>query len=188
MRCETNRTATSEQQRQARKASASNPLPDTPLIPRPWRQRALQARIGLVSQLCTHRQIRSWRTLGWLKRSSSPPNGWTPPALSVWRSFWSSWFWRRQWWFLNQLLPLSPTHKLTKPFCASCNLPLTPTHKLTKPLLCFLQQLKSVTPSVWGMFSSSRPVYNTISPADSGTSSWPHSILLVSRSSKGWWC
>ena len=52
--CEANRTAAAEQRRQARKARASNPQADVPLIPCPNCQRTFRARIGLVSHLRTH--------------------------------------------------------------------------------------------------------------------------------------
>ena len=52
--CEANRTAAAEQRRQARKARASNPQDDVPLIPCPNCQRTFCARIGLVSHLRTH--------------------------------------------------------------------------------------------------------------------------------------
>ncbi|KAI0224060.1 hypothetical protein LSAT2_024917 [Lamellibrachia satsuma] len=52
--CEANRTAAAEQRRQARKARASNPQDDVPLIPCPNCQCTFCARIGLVSHLRTH--------------------------------------------------------------------------------------------------------------------------------------
>ena len=52
--CEANRTAAAEQRRQARKARASNPQDDVPLIPCPNCQRIFRAWIGLVSHLRTH--------------------------------------------------------------------------------------------------------------------------------------
>ncbi|KAH3863237.1 hypothetical protein DPMN_026217 [Dreissena polymorpha] len=48
-----------EKKRQARKARATNPPGDIPLIPCPTCSRKLRARIGLFSHLCTHRQTRS---------------------------------------------------------------------------------------------------------------------------------
>ena len=52
--CEANRTAAAEQRRQSRKARASNPQDDVPLIPCPNCQRTFRARTGLVSHLRTH--------------------------------------------------------------------------------------------------------------------------------------
>ena len=58
--CEANRTAAAEQQRQAKKARASDTLPHVPVIPCPYCQRTF---LALVSPLRTHRQTQPPRPL-----------------------------------------------------------------------------------------------------------------------------
>ena len=54
--CETNRTASAEQKRLARKARASNAPADAPLLPCPKCHRTFRTRIGLFNYIRTHGQ------------------------------------------------------------------------------------------------------------------------------------